>query len=240
MTRFYELDHDESSHWKGWFTAAHKWGLPGVHCPQCDATWAGSGFAYPAVDLTEHPERQKFETARLEEDFAEFERLRSLLRSWVPSGALLEPGTTFGPLVGKVSGQLAPLVLQKSGFDMLARRDVLEALQGEGLGGLQGCPTELRFRQKSPPELLELQIAPRGLLHPDCLPPGRPPSCKKCGRDGFSLPSEPILDAASLPKRLDLFRLANFPTVLIGTERFKEAVERHAPHCLSFRELPSR
>ena len=240
MPRFYALDHDESSPWKGWFNAAHKWRLPGIHCPLCDEIWSGSGFAYPAVDLSEHPERQKLEKARLEKDFAEFERLRSLLRSWVPGGAPLEPGTTFGPLVGRVTGQLGPLVLQKSGFDMLARRDVLEALQGEGLGGLQGCPTELRFRQKNPPELLELQIMPRGLLHPDCLPPGRLPPCAKCGREGFSLPPEPILDAASLPKSLDLFRLANFPTVLIGTERFKEAVERHAPHCLSFRELPLR
>lgn len=240
MSRFYELGHDESSPWKGWFTAAHKWGLPGVHCPQCDAIWAGAGLTYPAVDLSEHPEREKFEKARLEEDFMEFERLLSILRPWVPSGALLEPGTTFGPLVGRVTGQLAPLVLLKSEFDMLVSREVLGALQGEGLGGILGCRTELRFRHKNPPEFLELQIEPRGLLHPDCLPPDQPPPCPRCGRDGLSLPAEPILDATSLPQHLDLFRLANFPTVLVGTERFKAAVERHAPHCLAFRELPLR
>lgn len=240
MTRFFELQHGESSPAKGWFSAAHKWIMPGVHCPQCDATWGGAGIAYPAVDLSQHPDRQILAKAHLEEDFAEFERLCSLVRPLLPLGAPLAPGTTFGPLVGKVTGQLAPLVLQKSAFHMLVRQDVLKALQADGISGLIGCPTALRFRQRNSPEMLELQLEPHGLLHPDCIPPGKAIPCSKCGRYDFSLPAEPILDAASLPQHLDVFRLANFATVLVATERFKQAVERHAPHCLSFRELPLR
>jgi uncharacterized double-CXXCG motif protein len=238
MPRFYVLRDDESSPWKGWFTAAHKWGLPGIHCPQCDAIWNTPAIAFPCVDLTHHPERPKLEKARLEKDFAEFERLRSTLRPLIPEGMPLDPGTTFGPSIGTITGELAPLVLLRSDFHMLVRRETLKLLQSENLRGLLGCPTRLRFRRRVGPEFLELQIEPHGLLHSDCIPPGKADPCPKCRRYDFSRPEHPILDAASLPQHLDLFRLANFPTVLVGTERFKEAVERHAPHCLSFRELP--
>ncbi len=75
--------------------------------------------------------------------------------------------------------------------------------------------TELRFRQKNPPELLELEVLPRG--------------------------EEPILEAASLPQDLDLFRLSDFTTVLVGTERFVEAVRRLGfEQDILFRELPVR
>ncbi len=113
-------------------------------------------------------------------------------------------------------------------------------MQGEGLRGLRGCKTELLFRPKGIPELLDLHIEPRGLLHPDCIPRSTPPQCPKCGRHGFSLPKEPILDGSSLPTDLDLFRLRNFATVLIVTERFKNAVERLEMDGLTFRELPVR
>ena len=91
----------------------------------------------------------------------------------------------------------------------------------EGIRGLRGCLTEMLFRPKGVAELLDLHISPRGLLHEDCIPRSTPPPCPKCGRRGFRLPKEPILDAASLPSDLDLFRLRNFATVLIVTERFK-------------------
>ncbi|WP_164017705.1 double-CXXCG motif protein [Pyxidicoccus trucidator] len=126
------------------------------------------------------------------------------------------------------------------GDSLLVQPDALEALQGEGLRGLRGCKTELLFRPKGIPELLDLHIEPRGLLHPDCIPRSTPPQCPKCGRHGFSLPKEPILDGSSLPTDLDLFRLRNFATVLIVTERFKNAVERLEMDGLTFRELPVR
>ena len=94
------------------------------------------------------------------------------------------------------------------------------------------------FRPKGIPELLDLHIEPQGLLHPDCIPASTPPPCPKCGRYAFWLPKQPILDKASLPKDLDLFRLRNFATVLVVTERFKKVVERFELDGLTFRELP--
>jgi len=120
------------------------------------------------------------------------------------------------------------------------RRDALERLQAEGVRGLKGCRTELRFRQKNPPELRELEVEPRGRLHGDCIPSDVPPPCPTCGRQAFRWPDEPILDAASLPSKLDLFRVGNFATMLIGTERFVEAVRRLELDGITFRELPTR
>ncbi len=119
------------------------------------------------------------------------------------------------------------------------RREAMEALQQAGVQGLKGCKPELRFRQKNPPDLVELQLEPHGLLHSDCLPP-RPPPCPRCGRDGFQLPEHLILDKASLPTHTDVFRMANFSTVLVGSERFKEAVQRIGLDGLLFVDLPLR
>jgi hypothetical protein len=73
------------------------------------------------------------------------------------------------------------------------------------------------------------------------LPAGAPPPCPKCGGRDFERPNEPILDAATLPQELDLFRLADFMTMIIGTERFVEAVRRLGyEQDIAFRELPER
>jgi hypothetical protein len=88
---------------------------------------------------------------------------------------------------------------------------------------------------------MEMELLPTGRMHPDCLPADRPPPCTKCERKGWTLPSEPILDAASLPLDLDLFRMEDFPTLLIGTERFVETVRRLGyAQDIVFRELPLR
>lgn len=106
---------------------------------------------------------------------------------------------------------------------------------------MKGCRTELRFRKKNPPELLELELLPGGRVHPACLPVDRSPPCIKCGRLGLKIPEEPILDAATLPSALDLFRLEDFMTMIIGTERFVEAVRRLGyEQDILFRELPLR
>jgi uncharacterized double-CXXCG motif protein len=240
MSRFFWLDEDRTAaaRFSGTFDAAHRWGLPGVKCHDCGATWSSWGHHYPAMDLSSLPVHRELERAR-PEPFAEFARLREQVRPLAPASAALPPGATFGPLVGSASGTFGPFAWQ--GFSLLlARHDTLERLQAEHIRGLLGCRTELRFRGKAAPELLELQLEPRGRLHPDCIPPDVPPPCPTCGRHAFRWPEDPILDAASLPTDLDLFRVGNFATVIIGTERFRDAVHRLHLEGISFRELPTR
>jgi uncharacterized double-CXXCG motif protein len=143
---------------------------------------------------------------------------------------------------GPAQGTFGPLVLAHS-WTLLIQREPLDRSQAEGLRGLKGCRTQLRFRKKNPPDLLEMELLPRGRVHPDCLPADRPAPCTKCERKGWKRPSESelILDATTLPQDLDVFRLEDFLTAVIGTERFVEAVQRLGyEQDIAFRELPVR
>ncbi len=238
MTKFYRLRAPRPSRYTGDLDARHKWGgLPGLHCAECGATWAGSATAYPSLDLSALPERGDYEKPR-PEPFEEFVRLRERVRRLVPPGGQLLPGAEFGPLVGTATGTFSPLFLPFVRTKLVSR-EALEQLQAAGVRGLRAFPTELRFRQKNHPELLELEILAHGKLHADCTPQ-RPPPCPRCGWDDFIFPDEPLLDAASLPTHTDLFRLSDFETVLIGTERLVEALRRLKLEEVDIREVPVR
>jgi uncharacterized double-CXXCG motif protein len=237
--RYYWIRDVQIPRYSGFYKAAHRWSLPGVHCPVCDAIWGGMSDAYPSVDLSHLPEQEKY-SARLEKDYGEFERLREQVRPLVPPGVPLWPGTDLGPLTGTAQGEFGPFLMYYP-WTLLMRREPLERLQAGGVQGLKGCRTELRFRKKNPPELFELELLPRAHLHPDCLPTDRSPPCTKCGRTGWTRPEEPILSASSLPQELDVFRLEDFLTAIIASERFVEASRRLGyEQDIVFRELPLR
>jgi uncharacterized double-CXXCG motif protein len=152
--RFYVLESVPNPRYSGGHTYGHKWYLPGVHCPVCDASWSTGTDAYPSADLSHLPlHEQKKYSARLAEDCAEFERLREQVRPLVPPGVPLWPGTNLGPMVGTAQGEFGPLVLHHA-WTLLIGREALEQLQSRELRGLKGCRTELRFLKKNPPELL--------------------------------------------------------------------------------------
>ncbi|RKG61883.1 hypothetical protein D7X30_00630 [Corallococcus sp. AB011P] len=242
MDRFFWVteDRDVAKHYSGDLNASHPWGLPGIKtCPGCGQTWSNAGHEYPCVDLNALPERASFEEPRAE-PFHEFARLREQVRPWAPPGASLPPGTKFGPLMGTATGRFAPFIWLGDAL-MLMTREAFEHMQAQGVRGLLGCKAMLRFRQQSPhQELLELQVVPQGRLHRDCLPDDLPPPCTTCGRIGLHRPESPLLDAASLPTSVDLFRVGNFATMIIATDRFRDAVLTRGLEGIIFRELPTR
>lgn len=234
--QYFVIDEDRSAGYTGFVDAAHKWGLPGIrNCPACKATWS-SVLAYPSVDLTPVAALADFEKAR-PEPIEEYERLRELVRPLLPPGALLKPGTTFGPAVGNAQGRFGSFTMSWLG-DLWVRREALEKLQAEGLRGLKGCRMEVRFRQRNSPELLELELSPVGRVHPECLPPDREPPCPRCGWLRVSLPKSLLLDSTTLPPDLDLFRLEDYSTVLVCTERFACACLRLGLDGLTFLPVP--
>jgi uncharacterized double-CXXCG motif protein len=236
--RYFRIREDKSLGYTGFVNAGHKWGLPGVDtCPACKATWADTSFAYPSVDLTSVAALAKFEWPGAE-PIEEYERMRELVRPLLPPGAVVEPGSCFGPLVGKAQGRFGQFVSNYADV-LLVRREALEKLQAEGLRGLKGCRMEVRFRQRNSPELLELELLPVGRLHPKCLPPDLEPPCPRCGRQGLSMPKEPVLDVATLPPDLDLFRLVDMSSVVVCTERFAEACQRLGLDGIVFLPLPT-
>ncbi|HZI07133.1 MAG TPA: double-CXXCG motif protein [Archangium sp.] len=236
--RYFRVEEDRAAGYTGYIDGSHRWKLPGIICPACKATWSATSKTYPSVDLTPVASLADFETAR-PEPVDEYERLCELVRPLLPPGAVLEPGARFGPIEGKAQGRFGQFVSPVP-WVLMVQREALEQLQAEGLRGLKGCPTILRFRQRSSPELLELEIRAMGRLHPDCLPAGREPPCPRCGRDGTRRPDDLLLDASTLPSQLDLFRLEDFSSVTVCTKRFVDACKRLGLDGVVFHPLPTR
>lgn len=237
--RYFRIEEDRSSSYTGDVDGVHKWKLPGLfECPACKATWSGGSKMYPSVDLSAVAALADFEEARAE-PIEEYERLCELVRPFLPAGAIVEPGSSFGPLVGKGQGRFGAFVTPVPWW-LLVQREAFEKLQAEGLRGLKGYRTQLRFRQRTSPELLELEVLPVGRVHPDCLPPDRKPPCSRCGRRGIRLPEPLLLDTATLPSHLDVFRLEDFSTVLVCTERFVDACQRLGLDGVTFQPQPTK
>ncbi|HEX8705467.1 MAG TPA: double-CXXCG motif protein [Myxococcaceae bacterium] len=239
--KLYRLKQDPSPRYTGDLHAKHKWGLPGVEpCPACRVGGAVTGLEYPGVDLSGLPTQ---ELKKLSDPwpvpFEEFLRLRDLVRPLAPQGALLEPGTRLGPLTGTGSGYFGQLFMPEP-WSLYLRREALDKLQAAGIRGLHGCALEVRFRVKRPPELLELQFELHGQFHPVCLPPDRKPPCPTCGNEPLKLPAPIVLDATSLPAELDVFRLRQGWTLIIASERFRDAVQRLELDGVAFQELEVR
>jgi uncharacterized double-CXXCG motif protein len=236
---YFIIEEDRASESTWDIRGTHKWGLPGIrNCPACHVTWGSDTRAYPSVNLSPVAHLANFEEPRAE-PAEEYDRMCELVRPLLPPGALLEPGAAFGPLVGKAQGRFGSLVALFPWL-LLVQREALEKLQAEGLQGLKGCRTELRFRQRNSPELFEFELLPVGRLHPDCLPLDRKPPCSRCGRDGLTLPDDRLLDAATVPSHLDLFRLEDFCTVIVCTGRFVDACRRLGMDGVTFQPLPMR
>jgi len=238
MPRFFEVREDRGSRRSGYVDGTHTWGLPGVQCPECRAGWSTLGEDYPSVDLSQHPARDAFDHPE-SDSIEEFERLREVVRPLAPKGAPLEPGASFGPIVGTASGHFGDFHIPMP-WMLMAKAETLEKLRAEGVRGLEGYPMRLRFKEKRPPELLDIELHPHGFLHPDCFSKPWKQPCRRCGRNANKLPDPMVLDGATLPGDLDVFRLRDYPTVIIASERFVNAVTRLALDEIVFKEVPVR
>lgn len=240
--KFYRAEEDRAAGYTGSLRAVPRWGFPGITaCPDCGAGGGAAGLQYPCVDLSSlsEPERRELEDPGRQVPFDEFLRLRERVRPFAPAWARLEPGADFGPPTGTASGTFGSLFMQNP-WSLYLRREALDQLVRAGVRGLSGCPMDVRFRGKNPPELLAVQLKPHGRFHPDCLPPDRAPPCSTCGNTRHALPESPVLDAASLPEHVDLFRLADWTTWIVASEHLVEAVRRLELDGVRFRELEAR
>ncbi|AEI64200.1 double-CXXCG motif protein [Corallococcus macrosporus] len=220
----YKLETDKAAGFTGTLNASHPWGIPGLEtCASCGATWATTGLEYPCIDLSAFPEQASYRQPRTEPQ-DELNRLIEQLRAWLPPGILVMPGATFGPMTGTARGTFGSLHIQNP-WTLCLRREALEQLQSAGVRGLQGCRVNLRSRGKPPPELFEVQLEQHGQFHRDCLPTTQPVPCQRCGYEDTHLPDPYLLDAASLPTTVDIFRLAAWTTHILATQRFVDAVQ---------------
>lgn len=239
--KFFEVLEDTSTPQTGAIDGMSRWCIPSIECAVCGG-YGGLGESYPTVDLNDLPERTLLEEPRSLQSVSleEYHRLHELLRSRVPAGAPLEPGTQFGPVSGKAAGRFGDFFFQAP-WTLWASRSAVEKLQAEGVRGLRGAPGTLRYRGKTPPNLLELELLVRGNLHPSSFRADWQRPCARCGSNRNGYPTETAaLKAGTLPEDVDLFRLHEFKTVILANERFANAVTRLQLAGLTFRELPVR
>lgn len=240
--KFYEANEDTSLGYTGHLDdAIHKWSLPGaLPCPTCGVGGGLGGLQYPCVDLSSLPAHElKKLTKPWPVSAEELSRLTELVRPFIPPWAILKPCARFGPITGKGASHFGQLFMQNP-WTLLARGRAFEQLQAAGIRGLQGCPIQVKFRGKDAPELLELQLRLHGRLHPACIPPNRKPPCPTCGKQLGPPPRPIIVDAASLPEDLDVFRMEEIPGIILVTERFVQAVQSLRLDGVTFRELETR
>lgn len=218
-----------------YINASNKWGLPGVTCPLCRQTWASVGLAYPSVDLTRLPNEKRyreFKPVALEE----LEDLKTVIEPLAPKGAILRPGTDFGPLVGTARGKFADFAWVNS-WTLLIQREALNKLLAARVKMPKAAPTLLTYRSKDAPELLELEIEPYTKISQSSFKSGIPPSCPSCGRDELIKPKRFTIDRSSVPQNLDMFKGRDFTTLILATEQLADAVKTLHLNNILFREV---
>lgn len=201
--------------------AYYPWHLPGVHCPECDQKWAEVGLSYPLVDLSKSPLGKQLKKAR-NAKLDVFEMLQDAAKQYVPIGLPLLPGTAFGPLKGKIKGRFGDFVWRQS-WDLLIRVEVYQKLAAAELHLPE--PVVPILQEKVQGQLFHLQIQAHGYLsHRSYVDPDTT-ICPRCKRDTRKI-KKIIMMKESLPTHLDVFRIGDFPTKILVTERFKDAVDQ--------------
>jgi len=232
--RVFDCNQDESEELLDFeIDARHRWTLPGLKCEVCGDTWATTGVEYPTVDISAEPYAKEYEKG-WPVSLPEFKERRARIRSYFREDALLPPGAEFGSLEGKATGRFPDFVWFVP-WTLLLKRAAYEQLRSYGVALPQAVAPQLRFSKNSPADLVELEIEPIALLADESfLLNGEP--CAGCGREARRV-NLPVVSTSSLPQHVDLFRPRNFPTYILGNERFKEAVEALSLKGIVFSEL---
>ena len=197
--------------------ARHRWGLPGIHCPTCQQTWASVGPAFPHVDLAGWPAEREYRKARAV-PLPEYQRLRGQLQAHLRLPWPLSPGTGVGPSEGRVRAKHLAAFVWQNPWTLLMTAPAIDSLTRAGCRLPAVAATRLRGPVAH--ELREVECVPAGMLHVE---PAIEP-CSACGRQGVSWPKRVLLIRDTLPADLPVFRVQNFTTMIVATRAFVEAV----------------
>ncbi len=220
--KLFEIREDKFRRKVGYIDATHKWGLPGVVCPVCNQTWSTVGLEYPTVDLTNFPDEKLYRKARAA-PLSEFMRLRQKIADAFPQLTVLNPGTEFGSSVGKaVRGRLEGFVW-RAWWTICLEAGALEQLKASGLSLPNSVKAELEF-EKEEQEIFEFDLPLKSKLANGVYDGIQLKYCDGCGRDSASKPDEILIEHSSLPTEIDIFRISNFTTIILVTERFVNTV----------------
>jgi uncharacterized double-CXXCG motif protein len=224
--RFFQAKPDDANwgrHFKYMIDATHMWRLPGLKCEECGTTWATTGLAYPAIDLSPLPlVARYYDPNPVTQE--EFELLRLPILRLMPRGSKAPPpGTEFGPLLGRARGTYGSFAWVNP-WTLLAQKETISLLTSEGIRLPLSVPTGLTFRGKASPDLLELQIEPSVELTLSSFALSELPPCSACGRDIRHV-DHVVIDSSSISTVSDIFRVQELPTLILASERFVKTAQ---------------
>jgi uncharacterized double-CXXCG motif protein len=247
--KIFEVKPDENWPFKYNITAFHKWSLPGVKCSECGFVGGASNSQYPELSIPEGVDPKPF-LKRWPVTYKRQAELQSILVKGWEAQVELFPGTDFGPLVGKGSGNCGDVAWAGIGT-MLLSAEAIEKFETVGVSNLSLVTTEIKWRSKNSPEYFELSIPTNLKLAPSYLVKiGLTKTCEKCKivwrvkdlptRQERLAQAEleycPVLDAKSLPKIWYLSRIENWGSI-VASEHFKNAAMQIGLTNVLFREL---
>jgi hypothetical protein len=126
----------------------------------------------------------------------------------------------MGPLLGKVVGRPKDLAWQE--MSLLISPELRSYLVERRVRLPRSCSARLKYRGGEL-RFEEPQIEPT--LEISKVTPKSPPPCSECGLVFNWYPKRFVVDRSSVRARMDLFRLKDCPAIVLGTERFVEAIE---------------
>jgi uncharacterized double-CXXCG motif protein len=202
-------------------------GLPGIRCDVCGDTWSTTGVAYPSVEIGVLPKRV---FTRGPVSLAEFLFLRDEIIRALGKNVPLPPGTGLGPLSGTTAGVVERLEWLNPWTLLLSSSAVVD-LRSYGVL-FDAAPVRLSTVGSPATRLALYEIA---------IPPS--PSvdvegtadevsvCHVCGFTRIGRPEQLRVHLTGSNSESDLLRPANFPTLILATDRFVDAADAcHLPN----------
>lgn len=236
--KYYEIKPDYSDEKQNYLEAVHKWGLPGVSCNVCNQIWSNVGIEYPSIDISELSISKKLENGWVA-PLSELKSFQSKIRNTFTEYKIFPPGTEFGCLVGKEVGRKRGYFndfIWNSPWTIIIGETTLDKLHVKEINLPQTNEPIIKFKTQ-PQKVYEFEVLPFGNLLNPIYENSRDIACLGCERIGVSMPREIVVEKVSIPIDLDVFRLTNFSTIIVVTERFVEAVKRHELKGAIFNEI---
>lgn len=236
--KYYKIKPDYSDEKQNYLEASHKWGLPGVSCNICNQIWSSIGIEYPSVDISELQIAKQLENGWVA-NLNVLEDLKKEIKRAYPTCEILEPGTSFGSLVGKEVGR-------KSGYfndfiwnmpwTIVIKKEASDKLKSAELNLPMTIEPNIKFKTQ-PETLYEFELPLNGKLSNPIYEAGNETACSGCGRIGASMPEKIIVERSLLADNCDIFRLTNFATIILVTENFVDCVKNFGLKGILFEQV---
>lgn len=199
-----------------------RWDAPGVICPVCQESHASFGSILPSVSLEGHPLEGSFRASQVH--LKQWIPLRDALQPLLPEGQLARAGMSLGPLCGRVLRRFR--VAWADSTSPVLSAEALDDLTARIPTGLRVVRSQLQSKRP----YFELEALSLGALVTE----ESEEVCEACGRDPLDYPEDELVirDVPDVP----LFRLRNFPTILIANDEFANFLREELGPRSSFRE----